>query len=113
MTLIEKRRRPAQRPVLEYCPHGERGVIALGVDDVERAATFWCEALGYERRSDGFRGWALVLVPPSEGAGTKIALQRSETPAQDHPRLHLDLHVASTGERAAEVVRLVAIGAIR
>jgi catechol 2,3-dioxygenase-like lactoylglutathione lyase family enzyme len=87
------------------------GVIALGVADVERAATFWCEALGYERRSDGFGGWALVLVPPSNGAGTKIALQRSQTPAQDHPRLHLDLHVATTTEQAAEVERLIAIGA--
>jgi hypothetical protein len=30
------------------------GLIALGVSDVRRAADFWCEALGYELREDGF-----------------------------------------------------------
>jgi catechol 2,3-dioxygenase-like lactoylglutathione lyase family enzyme len=89
------------------------GVIALGVDDVERAAAFWCAALGYERRTDGFGGWALVLVPPHADAGTRIALQRSQTPPQNHPRLHLDLHVTSADEQDAEVDRLVAIGARR
>jgi catechol 2,3-dioxygenase-like lactoylglutathione lyase family enzyme len=83
------------------------GLIALGVSDVRRAAEFWCEALGYELREDGFGGWATVLVPPG-GAGTKIALQRSQAKPQEHPRLHLDLHVADATEllqgftRAAE-----------
>jgi catechol 2,3-dioxygenase-like lactoylglutathione lyase family enzyme len=89
------------------------GVVVLGVGDVDRAAAFWGEALGYERRTDGFGGWAMVLVPPDGGAGPKIALQRSETPVQDHPRLHLDLHVTSVAEQAAEAERLVAIGAER
>jgi catechol 2,3-dioxygenase-like lactoylglutathione lyase family enzyme len=83
------------------------GLIALGVGDVRRAAEFWCEALGYELREDGFGGWATVLVPPG-GAGTKIALQHSQTSPQEHPRLDLDLHVADATEllqgftRAAE-----------
>src|SRR5437764_882555 len=89
------------------------GVVALGVTDVERAAGFWCEALGYERREDGFGGWAVVLTPPAGGPGTKIALQRSETPLQQHPRLHLDLHVADAAEQAAEAERLVSLGAVR
>ena len=89
------------------------GVVALGVGDVDRAAAFWCEALGYEIRADGFGGWATVLVPPAGGEGPKIALQRSETPPQDHPRLHLDLHVASAAEQSAEAERLIAIGAAR
>jgi catechol 2,3-dioxygenase-like lactoylglutathione lyase family enzyme len=88
------------------------GVLALGVSDVERTAKFWCAALGYQRRTDGFGGWATVLTPP-DGAGLKIALQRSETPPQDHPRLHLDLHVADAAEQAAEVDRLVSLGARR
>ncbi len=86
------------------------GVVALGVTDVGRAADFWRQALGYELREDGFGGWATVLVPP-DGSGTPIALQRSQTPPQDHPRLHLDLHVADATEQAAEVDRLVALGA--
>jgi catechol 2,3-dioxygenase-like lactoylglutathione lyase family enzyme len=88
------------------------GLVVLGVSDVRRAATFWCEALGYELREDGFGGWAAVLAPPL-GAGTKIALQRSQTVPEDHPRLHLDLHVADAAEQAAEVARLVSLGAER
>jgi catechol 2,3-dioxygenase-like lactoylglutathione lyase family enzyme len=88
------------------------GVVVLGVTDVRRSADFWCQALGYERREDGFGGWATVLTP-SAGAGAKIALQRSETPAQEHPRLHLDLHVADAAEQKAEAARLISLGAVR
>ena len=88
------------------------GVLALGVGDVERAVSFWCEALGYEVRRDGFGGWATVLIPPS-GSGLRIALQLSQTPPDDHPRLHLDLHVADKDEQASEVERLVSLGAER
>jgi catechol 2,3-dioxygenase-like lactoylglutathione lyase family enzyme len=89
------------------------GVVAVGVGDVERAAAFWGEALGYAVRTDGFGGWATVLVPRTGGSGVKIALQRSETPPQGHPRLHLDLHVADEAEQAAEVARLTDLGAER
>jgi catechol 2,3-dioxygenase-like lactoylglutathione lyase family enzyme len=88
------------------------GVVALGVTDVRRAAEFWRQALGYELREDGFGGWATVLTPPG-GSGTKIALQRSQTPPQEHPRLHLDLHAADAAEQAAEAQRLVSLGAER
>jgi catechol 2,3-dioxygenase-like lactoylglutathione lyase family enzyme len=88
------------------------GVVALGVSDVERAKEFWRAALGYDVRTDGYGGWSTVLVPP-DGSGTMIALQRSETPPRDHPRLHFDLHVADAVEQEAEAVRLVALGAER
>ena len=88
------------------------GVLALGVSDVQRAALFWTQALGYSIRADGFGGWATVLTAP-DGSGTGIALQRSETAPPDHPRLHLDLHVADAAEQAAEVDRLVSLGAQR
>ena len=89
------------------------GVVVLGVTDVRRAAQFWCAALGYERREDGFGGWATVLVPPPGRPGTAIALQASQTPAEDHPRLHLDLHVADAAEQESEAARLVSLGAER
>jgi catechol 2,3-dioxygenase-like lactoylglutathione lyase family enzyme len=89
------------------------GVVVLGVADVPRAAAFWTAALGYEVRRDGWGGWATVLVPPAGRDGAKIALQTSETPPQDHPRLHLDLHVASAAEQEAEADRLVGLGAER
>ena len=88
------------------------GVLALGVADVQRAGRFWCAALDYEVRTDGFGGWATVLVPRS-GSGLKIALQRSETAPQDHPRLHLDLHADDAAEQATEADRLVSLGARR
>jgi catechol 2,3-dioxygenase-like lactoylglutathione lyase family enzyme len=75
-----------------------------------RAADFWCRALGYELLKDGFNGWASVLAPP-DGSGAKIALQRSQTPPQQHLRLHLDLVVADAAEQAAETARLVSLGA--
>jgi catechol 2,3-dioxygenase-like lactoylglutathione lyase family enzyme len=89
------------------------GVIVLGVADQRRAAEFWQAALGYELREDGFGGWAMVLSPPGGAAGARIALQRSGTPVQAKPRLHLDLHVASAAEQAAEAERLVSLGAQR
>ena len=88
------------------------GVVVLGVTDMERAAAFWCRALAYVRREDGWGGWALTLVPP-DGNGTMLALQRSRTPPRDHPRTHLDLHVASRAEQEAETERLMALGAER
>jgi catechol 2,3-dioxygenase-like lactoylglutathione lyase family enzyme len=88
------------------------GVIVLGVRDRERATAFWSAALGWDVRTDGFAGWALVLTPP-DGPGTPIALQLSETPAADYPRLHLDLHVRSPAEQEAEAARLVGLGAQR
>lgn len=88
------------------------GVVVLGVADVGRATDFWRQALGYDLREDGFGGWATVLTSPG-GAGTILALQRSETPPEEHPRIHLDLHVADAAEQQAEVARLVSIGADR
>jgi catechol 2,3-dioxygenase-like lactoylglutathione lyase family enzyme len=88
------------------------GVVVLGVADRARAEQFWCAALGYQVRDDGFGGWARVLVPPG-GAGTMIAFQASETPPDEHPRHHLDLHVASAAEQEAEAARLVSLGARR
>jgi catechol 2,3-dioxygenase-like lactoylglutathione lyase family enzyme len=88
------------------------GIVALGVSDVDRAAEFWSAALGYALREDGFGGWAKVLMPP-DGDGLPIALQASETPAEEHPRIHFDLHVADVAEQEAETVRLVSLGARR
>jgi catechol 2,3-dioxygenase-like lactoylglutathione lyase family enzyme len=88
------------------------GVMVLGVTDRPRAEAFWCAALGYRVREDGFGGWARILEPPA-GAGTVIALQTSETPPEDHPRHHFDLHVASAAEQEAEADRLISLGARR
>lgn len=88
------------------------GLVALGVDDVQRAARFWTEALGYRPRDGGYGGFATVLEP-AHGPGTLIALHRSRTPPPTHPRVHLDLHVAAAAEQAAEADRLLSLGATR
>jgi catechol 2,3-dioxygenase-like lactoylglutathione lyase family enzyme len=87
------------------------GVVVLGVTDRPRAAEFWCAALGYQVREGPFGGWGRVLTPPPGAAGPVIALQESRTPAEDHPRMHLDLHVNGVSEQEAEAARLVSLGA--
>jgi len=92
------------------------GVVVMGVTDRARAEAFWSAALGYRLREGGFGGWARVLEPPGgsgSGTGSMIALQVSETPPVDYPRLHLDLHVADAAEQEAEANRLVSLGARR
>jgi catechol 2,3-dioxygenase-like lactoylglutathione lyase family enzyme len=88
----------------------ELGVIVLGVTDVRRATEFWRSALGYELLDEGYNGWATILAPPG-GSGTKIAMQRSQTPPQENPRMHLDLVVPDAAEQEAQVARLVSLGA--
>jgi hypothetical protein len=89
------------------------GTVVMGAADVRRAAQFWTRALGYVPR-DGLveDDWA-VLVPAAGAEGTRIALGLSETPVQDHPRVHLDLYAGDAADQAAEVERLVSLGASR
>jgi catechol 2,3-dioxygenase-like lactoylglutathione lyase family enzyme len=90
------------------------GTVVMGVGDIERAVGFWSAALGYvpERPmadDDDF----MILVPPDGAAGTHLALDTSATPVQDHPRVHLDLYAGDAADQAAEVDRLVGLGATR
>jgi catechol 2,3-dioxygenase-like lactoylglutathione lyase family enzyme len=89
------------------------GVVVLGVTDRARAAEFWCAALGYQVHEGPYGGWARVLIPPAGRAGAVIALQTSQTPPADYPRLHFDLHVTGVEEQEAEADRLVSLGAGR
>ena len=89
------------------------GTVVLGSDDIDRAVLFWSQVLGYEivplsEEDNGFT----ILVPPS-GEGTRVALQQADTPAQEHPRVHLDLVVVDASEQAREIERLVGLGATR
>lgn len=89
------------------------GTIVIGADDVDRAVAFWSEAMGYEVvRFEGTENGFTILRPPS-GEGTRLAIQHADTPASDHPRLHVDLIVDSADEQRSEVERLVALGAQR
>ncbi|HYB86979.1 MAG TPA: VOC family protein [Streptosporangiaceae bacterium] len=86
--------------------------FVLGTADMGRAINFWTRALGYvvsRGRAEG--RWTELL--PASGTGPGLALQLSATPAQEHPRIHLDLSVADAAEQAAEADRLVSLGATR
>ncbi len=70
------------------------------------------EALGYVPREEMEDDW-VVLVLPAEGAGVHLAPGLSETPVQGHPRIHLDLYAGDAADQAAEVERLMSLGAER
>ena len=89
------------------------GSIVLGATKPRRAADFWSQALGFEPRDPEQEDDWIVLVPPHGTPGVQIALDRSETPLQEHPRIHLDLYAGDAADQAAEVARLLALGAQR
>ncbi|WP_328471431.1 VOC family protein [Actinoplanes sp. NBC_00393] len=87
--------------------------ISLGVQDPDRAGAFWTHALGYVRRPPRWNGddW-IVIEPPPGVAGAAIAMDTSSSPAEELPRVHLDLQIEH-GDLDAEVDRLVRLGAQR
>jgi len=87
------------------------GTVVMGAEDVERAAAFWAavfdyEIVGFDEAENDF-----TILVPHDRIGTRIALQRAETPVQDHPRVHIDLVVDTAEEQRSEIDRLVALGA--
>ena len=88
------------------------GMVVLGVGDMGRAVGFWSQALGYELREGG-AGADWSSLTPAGGLGTGLGLQLSTTAAEKHPRVHLDLYAADEAEQAAEIERLVSLGAER
>jgi hypothetical protein len=91
------------------------GTVVMGVGDLHRAVAFWTEALDYVPKreitpEDDF----MILVPKAgEGAGAHLALDVSESPIQQYPRIHIDLYAGNAADQAREVERLVALGATR
>ncbi|MEU7638483.1 MULTISPECIES: VOC family protein [unclassified Streptomyces] len=87
------------------------GSVVLGVADVPRAAAFWSAALGYVPREEMADDW--VVLVPEDGAGVQLSLGLSASPVQERPRVHLDLYAGDAADQAAEVERLVSLGARR
>jgi predicted enzyme related to lactoylglutathione lyase len=82
------------------------GSIVIRVEDLERQAQFWQEALGYERRADDSEVFAHLY--PSDGEGPNVALDALRSEVQVPPRIHIDLY---SDDREAEVQRLIGLGA--
>ncbi|MCK7622307.1 VOC family protein [Streptomyces sp. RS10V-4] len=87
------------------------GSVVLGVADVRRAAAFWTAALDYVPREESADDW--VVLVPRDGTGVQVSLGRSRSPVQEYPRVHLDLYAGNAADQAAEVERLVSLGARR
>jgi catechol-2,3-dioxygenase len=83
------------------------GAIVLRVQDLERQSRFWCAALDYVPRDEPEPDW--VSLRPRSGAGVHLSLDRRRSGYELPPRFHLDLYAQ---DQAAEVERLVALGAV-
>ncbi|GAA3042003.1 VOC family protein [Actinokineospora globicatena] len=87
------------------------GIAGVTIDcaDPRTLAGFWTKALGFEVAQD-FDGEFLFLGPPGarQGEAVFIGLQRVPEERAGKNRVHLDFH---TEDRAAEVARLVGLGA--
>ena len=86
------------------------GLVVLGVESMARAVSFWTEALNYEVLKDGPRWTEIGPAGPNQPV---LALQLSETPTQDRPRMHLDLNADNAADQDRQATRLVALGAKR
>lgn len=83
------------------------GSIVIRVHDLERMAAFWSAALGYLPAPEA-ADVDFVLLRPRDGIGPNVSLDQHHAEMPIPPRIHLDLYA---GDRAAEVQRLLGLGA--
>lgn len=89
------------------------GTIVMGVGDLARAVAFWTAALDYVPKRQIGDGDDFTILVPRDGSGAHLALDTSESPVQEHPRVHIDLYAGEAADQRAEVERLVSLGATR
>ncbi len=89
------------------------GTVVVGVEDLHRAVAFWTQALGYTTKREVKADDDFTILVPLEGHGAHLALDISSSPAHQYPRIHLDLYAGDAADQAAEVERLIALGATR
>jgi hypothetical protein len=82
--------------------------VVLDCADLDRAAEFWCAALGYVAlpKEPGSGPYRVLL--PADGDGIELLLQQVPERKVTKNRMHLDLRVLDLD---AEVSRLLALGA--
>jgi catechol 2,3-dioxygenase-like lactoylglutathione lyase family enzyme len=88
------------------------GFPVVGVVDIDRAVRFWTAALELVD-SDEWRSEEWRTLCHVDGRGWALGLQRSDSPVEARPRVHLDLVTETAYEQQAEVERLVRLGARR
>jgi hypothetical protein len=83
------------------------GEIIIDCSDPERAATFWCAALGYRVTDRDHTG---VAIAGDSRAPTILLIASSDPKAAKTP-IHFDL-CPTDGDQEAEVRRLIELGAV-
>ncbi|SEC16651.1 hypothetical protein SAMN04489727_2804 [Amycolatopsis tolypomycina] len=81
------------------------GMITIDCADPKVLTQFWTAALGTRVEQD--HGEFVMLAPPPEG-GLMVGIQQVPEPRAGKNRVHIDF---GTEDRAAEVKRLVELGA--
>jgi catechol 2,3-dioxygenase-like lactoylglutathione lyase family enzyme len=84
------------------------GSIVIMCYEFDKMLAFWQQALRYVPREPARDGWVVLRDP--KGRSPNVSLNRVQKPRTVRSRLHLDLY---TSDRAAEVERLVKLGAGR
>ncbi|PWN71949.1 hypothetical protein C1631_004855 [Chryseobacterium phosphatilyticum] len=80
--------------------------IVWGVRNLERAITFWSEALNYRLKRDPDPDFAILVPVSGEGIQLSLKLTASEEPK----RHHIDL---ITDNQEEEIQRLLSMGATK
>lgn len=80
--------------------------IVWGVKDIDRAITFWTEALNYKLKREPDVDFAILI--PKNGHGLQLSLKL--TTSKEPKRHHIDL---ITKDQKSEVARLINLGATR
>ncbi|MEO7369613.1 MAG: VOC family protein [Ilumatobacteraceae bacterium] len=87
------------------------GTTVMGVENFGRAVEFWTKALNYTPKREMTDDDDFMVLVPAVGEGAHLALDVTRTPVQEHPRVHLDLFAGDAADQAAEVERLISLGA--
>jgi catechol 2,3-dioxygenase-like lactoylglutathione lyase family enzyme len=74
------------------------GTVVMGVGDLRRAVEFWTQALNYVPKREITGEDDFVILVPAEGEGAHLALDVSETPVLQYPRIHLDLYAGDAAD---------------
>ena len=80
--------------------------VVLHVQDLHRASQFWSDALDHRLRDEEDADAEVPVLVPRHGEGPTLTLDTDD-------RTHLDLHTGSEAEQAAQVERLLGLGARR
>ena len=84
------------------------GSVVIDCNDFEAMWRFWGAALGYEVHGELEQDWVILADPGARGV--RVSIQQVPEPRVGKNRLHLDLY---TGDQAAEIERLIGLGARR